>query len=96
MSNAFEVQNHGDLKNAIHNLEAVGRQYPSCKLCLVVCDGKDLKAAKHMLGVTFNKSIKLVCSEDIHSYHSNIAEVSRKLPNPLWETFRDTLTALVF
>lgn len=96
MSNAFEVQNHGDIKNAIHNLEAVGRQNPFCRLCLVICDDKDLKIAKQMLGTTLNKSIKLVHMKDVQICHKTVAEVSRKLPQSLWKSLQDVLASFAF
>jgi hypothetical protein len=50
IGHAFEVQHRGDWKNAVGNLEAVGRHFPNCKLFLVVIGEEDIKSIRALLG----------------------------------------------
>lgn len=49
ISHAFEVQNNGELKNAIHNLVVTRQRYPACRLYLVAVDEGEMKTIKLML-----------------------------------------------
>lgn len=95
ITHAFEVQNNGNLKNAIGNLEATKRYYPSCRLYLVIVDERELNTAKQLLGPTINKSIKVVSAADMDNLNSTLKEASKRIPPSLWETIRSNLMFLI-
>jgi hypothetical protein len=58
-SHAFEVQNHGESKNAIHNLEACRRRFPSCKVYLIVREEKEIGQIESLLANERNTIVVL-------------------------------------
>ena len=79
ISHAFEAQHRGSWKNAIHNLEAVARYYPDCKLFLVVHNERELSPIRNLLGSTLNTSIRVLKVTQIRAWLTVLEGVAEKV-----------------
>lgn len=86
ISHAFEVQHRGDWKNAIGNLEAVGRHHPNCRLFLVVYSEKPVTTIQQLLGAKLDTSIKLLRASQLQDWISALKSVPSELRPPLIQT----------
>jgi hypothetical protein len=91
ISHAFEVQHRGEWKNAIGNLEAIKRYYPSCKLFLVVHNERQISPIRDLLGAQLNTSIKVLGVPQIRGWVDVLERVPEKIRPQLIDTIDDIL-----
>ncbi|RJO62940.1 MAG: hypothetical protein C4542_01265 [Dehalococcoidia bacterium] len=75
-SHAFEIQNHGESKNAIHNLEACKRYFPSCKVYLVVREEKEVKQIETLLASERN-TISVLRAEQVERWLDCLTQIDK-------------------
>lgn len=79
ITHAFEVQNRGDWKNAIGNLEATKRRYGQCKTFLVVSNESEIKPISQLLGARMDESIEVMRATEIEQWLEVLNKTSLKL-----------------
>ena len=85
ISHAFEVQNRGDWKNAIGNLEAVRRYFPECKLFLVVSQEKEIETILKLLGEKMDDSIRVIPGDNPEKWHDILRKVPPRVSSSIQE-----------
>lgn len=93
-SHAFEVQNNGDLKNAVINLVSWQSYYPSCQLYLIILHEELKMKAKQVLGPRLGTVIKVITVSELHSILRSLSEIQRKISPSLYAELQTTLQKL--
>ena len=94
LSHAFEVQNNGDIKNAICNLYITRIHHPNCKLYLVINDEKDYIAVGQLLGPEIGESINVVLAKDILGCHDELTKARKKMSPSCYDAIQKAINIL--
>lgn len=94
ISHAFEVQNNGDIKNAICNLYITRRHHPNCRLYLVTNDEEDYIGAVRLLGLEKSESINVVLAKDILGCSDDLTKASQKLSPSCYDAIKKVIDVL--
>jgi hypothetical protein len=91
ITHAFEVQNKGDWKNAIGDLEAARRYHENCRLFVVVVDQKQIPTIRSLLNSQKNNHVKIVRLAQIRDW----VETLKKLDSIERELILNTAKDLI-
>ncbi len=91
ISHAFEIQNKGDWKNAIGDLEAAKRYHENCRLFIAVADQEEVPVIRSLLNDQKNNYIKILNLSQLHAWVEVLREMELSIRRQTLNTVADML-----